>query len=363
LRAFHRWFGLAAALWLLLMALTGSAIVFHDELDRGLNPDLYRVPADGAGAASVAVVLDGAGRMVPGFSPRFIDLPNQTGDSVRVMGSLHRPDTDPESAEVFVDPRDGTVLGWRRVEAASLDRRHLMNLLYGLHLDLMLGPAMAWFLGLVALFWILDHGVAAILAFPALAKWMASFTVTGRPPGLRWLFNLHRAAGLWLFPVTLVLAVTSLSLAWHEEVRHAARLLVPVSERLHYGFPDQPAEPPTVGIDAALAIARAATGGAADSVLLLPGKGAYGIRSFDGRDMDGYGRLWTYVSMGDGRILGQRHDRGEGPGDAFFAWQYPLHSGKGLGLPGRLLVLAGGLSTAALCITGVWLWWKRRPRR
>jgi len=39
LRAWHRWFGLGAALWLLLLALTGSVIAFYDELDRALNPD------------------------------------------------------------------------------------------------------------------------------------------------------------------------------------------------------------------------------------------------------------------------------------------------------------------------------------
>lgn len=62
--------------------------------------------------------------------------------------------------------------------------------------------------------------------------------------------------------------------------------------------------------------------------------------------------------MEGGQVREQRHDLGAG--DVFFAWQYPLHSGKGLGLAGRLLVLAGGLSTAMLCLTGLWLWWKRR---
>ncbi|WP_225890017.1 PepSY-associated TM helix domain-containing protein [Indioceanicola profundi] len=360
LRALHRWFGLASALWLTLLALTGSAIVFYDELDRWLNPDLHMVPAAPAGAAPVASVLHRAAHDVPGFMPRFIDLPDRSGETIRMAGSLQLPEGDTGPAEVFADPRDGSVLGWRLTETISLDRRHLMNFLYGLHMDLILGPAMAWFLGLVALLWVLDHGVAAVLAFPALAKWAASFRVGGRFPGLRWMFDLHRAAGLWLFPVTLVLAVTSLTLTWHEETRAAVRLIAPVSERLHEDFPDRPVETPALDIDAALTVAAVRTGAAADSVLLLPRKGAYGVRSFDARDMDGYGRLWTYVSMEGGQVLGQRHDLGEGAGDMFFAWQYPLHSGKGLGLAGRLLVLAGGLSTAMLCLTGLWLWWKRR---
>jgi len=44
-----------------------------------------------------------------------------------------------------------------------------MDSLYALHMDLMLGPAMAWFLGLIALLWTLDHIPALMLAVPRLA--------------------------------------------------------------------------------------------------------------------------------------------------------------------------------------------------
>lgn len=140
---------------------------------------------------------------------------------------------------------------------------------------------MVWILGLMALFWIIDHIIATALSFPALAKWRASFAVAGRGFSLKWLFDLHRAGGLWLFAITLT---------WHEETRAAARLLVPVSERLHDAFPPQPVAAPTIGVEQAVALA----GGVADSVVLLHRYGVYGVRRFDERDMDGYGRLWVY---------------------------------------------------------------------
>ena len=39
----HRWFGLLAGLWLFALGLTGSILVFHDEIDQALNHDLLRV--------------------------------------------------------------------------------------------------------------------------------------------------------------------------------------------------------------------------------------------------------------------------------------------------------------------------------
>lgn len=354
-RSLHRWFGLMAVLWLLPLALTGSAITFYDELDRWLNPD-WRTVAASDGPPALDRALAAASQHLPGFTARFVDIPNRADDSIAIVGSASLNGGEAVSVQLFADPRDGSLLGWRETEVLSFDRRHLMDTLYALHLDLMLGPVMVWILGLMALFWIIDHIIATALSFPALAKWRASFAVAGRGFSLKWLFDLHRAGGLWLFPITFVLAVTSLTLTWHEETRDAARLLVPVSERLHYGFPVQPVAAPLVGMEQAVAV----VGGRADSVVPLHRYGVYGVRRFDERDMDGYGRLWVYVSMMDGRLLGSRHDRGEGMGDLFFAWQYPLHSGKGLGPPGRVLVLLAGLATSGLCITGLWLWWRRR---
>ena len=98
------------------------------------------------------------------------------------------------------------------------------------------------------------------------------------------------------------------------------------------------------------------------SVRPHPEVGLYAVRTFDTRDVDNQGRLWTYVNMETGKITAQRHDAGENAGDTFFIWQYALHSGHAFGLAGRLLVTLAGLVTIYLGISGYRLWWKRRRR-
>lgn len=360
LRAWHRWFGLGAAAWLLLLALTGSAIAFYDELDRALNPDWRGVATVGAApAVRVDAALARVGAALPGFSPRMIDLPERTGHTITMIGSMARDGKD-VPAQVFVDAEGRAILGWRESGVLALDRRHLMDTIYGLHVDLLLGETAAWLLGLLALLWLLDHLAAFALSFPSRARWRDAFAVKGRSLSLRWLFDVHRAGGLWLYALTFTLALTGLTLTWHEETRWVARQVSPVSERLHLSMPKRPAPEHPIGADAALATVAALTGARADSLVLLPRQAVYAVRSFDARDLDGMGRLWTYVDMADGRIAGQRHDNGQGAGDTFFAWQYPLHSGKVLGMLGRLLVLTAGLAVAGLVLTGVWLWARRR---
>lgn len=364
IKLWHRWFGLLAGLWLLLLAVTGSAIAFYDELDTALNPDLRRVQT-AAVEAPIDVAVARAQAALPGFAASQIDLPDRPGESIWMIGRAPLAEGErPRPVQLFADPADGRVLGWRESGRLALDRRHLMDVIYGLHVDLLVAPWVTWAFGLISLLWVLDHGLSLALAVPRLRRWREAFQVAGRPGTLRRLFDLHRAPGMWAFPVTLTLAVTGVALAWPDDSRNAVRLLSPVGERLHEAWPDQ--EPTATPIPLAEAMRRVAPRAEIDSLRLLPEHGVHVVRTFDPRDLDDQGRLWTYVSTTDGAIVARRHDNGESAGDQVFAWQYPLHSGKALGLPGRIIVALGGVVTAMLAVTGAMLWLRRRrplPRK
>ena len=46
--------------------------------------------------------------------------------------------------------------------------------------------------------------------------------------------------------------------------------------------------------------------------------------------------------------------------DIFVQAQFPLHSGRIVGLPDRILISVMGLAVAALSVTGVVIWWRNR---
>ncbi|EKU74045.1 Uncharacterized iron-regulated membrane protein [Sphingobium sp. YR657] len=354
LRLWHRCFGIGAGLWLLLLAVTGCAITFYDELDRWLNPDWRHIAQPWTDAPQLDAALANAARRLPAFTPRLIDLPDAPSHSILIVGSLARPGEGPRPAQLFADPRNGHVLGWREGGRLAFDRHHVMDTLYALHMDLMLGETMAWFLGLVALAWVLDHLPAIILAIPRLGKWRTAFQVQGRGFNLRRLFDLHRAPGVWAFPITLTLAITGLCLSWQEEMRSLVSLASPVSERLHYSLPPMSGASHAVPIDPILQ-QMGVQGRRIDMIQLLPHQGLYAFRAHDPRDLDGMGRLWLYVRQQDGRAAGARHDNGVSAGDHFFAWQYPLHSGKAFGLAGRIAIFCAGIATVLTAITGILL--------
>ena len=53
----------------------------------------------------------------------------------------------------------------------------------------------------------------------------------------------------------------------------------------------------------------------------------------------------------------------ESGGDTILNWLHPLHGGEAFGMAGRLLAFVAGLVPAALFVTGLLRWTRRRQRR
>lgn len=65
-----------------------------------------------------------------------------------------------------------------------------------------------------------------------------------------------------------------------------------------------------INVDAAIRRAVGNSGEPVHCVRFFPDHGVYAVRTFDARDRDDQGRLWTYVAMNDARIVGTRHNNG-----------------------------------------------------
>lgn len=379
----HRWLGLTTALFLLLAGLTGAVIAWDHELDGWLNPDFFRV---GPGTPQAPLALaDGLERQDPRLRVTYLPLSLEPGQSLVLFVA---PRTDPATGQpyalgfnqVALDPVSGRVLGRREWGRLGLDRRHLIPCLYQFHYSLQL-PA-AWglplgtlFMGGIALLWLVDGLVALVLAFPSRKTWRQSFRFRWRAGGYRLNFDLHRSGGVWLFPLLAVLAITSVDMNLNKPlVRPLVGLvssLTPTPAELAAAQPPASERGPQWSRHAILARAQgearqrgwqAAPGG-----LYEDPAGYYGVGFFPPGQEHGDGGLgnpWLYLDSRSGRLLGADVPGQGTGGDLFLQAMFPLHSGRILGLPGRVLVSCCGGLVALLSLTGVVIWArKRRARR
>ena len=374
LTVWHRWFGLMAAIWLTLMAITGSILVFYDELDSLLNSDIRRIPAhDMREQLPVNEIIN---TVIVAYPEMYISrffFPKKNNESIRLQLSYRAPINDSSGGfSIYLNPYTAQILGERKAGVIQLNRRHIMNVIYELHLDLLLGRWLSWFLGLVAFMWLIDHIISLLISFPNIKKWKMSFAIRYSAGGYKRLFDSHRSIGLWFFPVTVSLALSSMYFNWYDSFTWVVNKVSPITPRYIFTVPsvkNNTIDPAIDFYDAVNIVQQAIKNHAfsenkaiahINMATYIPSKSLYEFRLFDDRDIDSYGRRLMVISADTGDILSDRHVVEGGAGDLFIAWQYPLHSGKAFGWPGRILIFFTGLSIVFLSYSGIKIWLRKR---
>lgn len=359
---FHRWVGLVAGVWLFIAAITGSILVFSDEIDRALNPEfLVAKPGE---VVSVDRVVASIEEGFPGYFASSINLPNEADENFTVFTKpLDKSVPSRPSVQIFVDARTGDVLGSRDRGENAFSRIGFTRLVTKLHYTLLAEDTGKWIFGLLAALWCVGHLIGAVIAFPTLKRWAQSFTIPRSAKGFKFDFRAHRAMSLWMFPVTLIISFTALYLNWNDYFRSAVEGSMEVAEPYDKRVDVKPEGfLPRVSVQAALdLVKRQEPGIDVDGVSVLRDKGLYRFRVFDKRDIDTTsGQRQIYVDSETGVVCADEHVASSKPGNIFLAWQFPLHSGKAFGWLGRILVFIAGLATCYIIATGYMMYFKRK---
>ena len=200
-RRLHRWAGLATGAVIAVASITGAMLVYMPEIDRALNPHLWRV-SEGPGAPlPVSALIDIVGERYPERRVNALDLGSAPHHPVVVSAG--------RDFHVFVHPRNGNILG------ARAPSRTLWGRVEGLHRDLLAGE--------------IGHTVVALstvmlLIVIILGLWLWwPQTRAKLKPGLslhfgrgwkRANYDLHNVLGFYTALALLLLAATGVMLAY-----------------------------------------------------------------------------------------------------------------------------------------------------
>ncbi|BAV63075.1 PepSY-associated TM helix domain-containing protein [Sphingobium cloacae] len=352
--------------FLVLVGLTGSVLVFRPELDRLFNSDLTSVLWSGS-SLPIDTLVERIEAAAPGVRVTGLGLERAAGRSVEM-----RIDSPTGAANLlYADPATGRIVGLRSTEGCC-DRRNIMEFIYRLHYTLHGGQAVRTLLGWIAFLWMIDAVVAFFLTLPRgkpfFSKWKTSWRIKSGTRGYRLHLDLHRATGLWLWPILFLLAATGVYFNLRTEIFNPVVTTFTTLAPSPFAARDV-APLPASGISFGSALevgmrerARAGITGYPLRIDYSPDAAFYAI-SFGEAEPAGYGNGRIYVDGRTGSVVDIRVPGRGSVGDQIAALQYPIHSGQIIGLPGRLVVFASGIVTALLSVTGVLIWWKKREGR
>jgi uncharacterized iron-regulated membrane protein len=351
----HLWTGIIATLYIILIGVTGSILVFRPELDRlcGLKP--WQGMAVGATVADLATAVDNLKTAYPGRRIVSVEAPGvDDATFVAVLEGHGR-------IRIACDPKDGTVLG-------EFPRaRTWLDVVQELHESLMLRRSGRILNGVGAASLLLLNITGIVIWWPGIRNWRRALKVDFRRNWRRINFDLHVAVGVWTILITTVLAVSGVYFAWPRQVFLLVDSFSPVVTARPPAITVTPdTEAPSPDLRAMLVRARSVDPRAELGGIAFP----YSPRAPLGihmrrRQAPGFEYVDTvYFNAYTGDYISTwRYGVNQSAGDWLIWSQVPLHFGRYWGPGVKIIWAAAGFSLPLLTVTGLLMYWNRYLRR
>ncbi|MGD9659035.1 MAG: PepSY-associated TM helix domain-containing protein [Methylocystis sp.] len=367
----HLWLGLALGLFLSTIGVTGSALVFWTEIDEWLNPELRIIATPPQSAVSwrpLEEIVNAAQKAIPADSNLgFSYWPQTEREAFLFYYRVKNPRSkQSDTMHVFVDPYTADVTG-RRLWYSESDvfNASFIGFLFKLHYQLLAPGLGDIIVGIIAILAFVSSVTGIILWWPRNGKWHNAFTIKWPAKFERLNYDIHRLAGIFLFPVAVAVLLSGVYFNLPIQFRAAVEIFSQLTKVEKFGStPPTHAHAPITLDEAFASVVRQFPRGRIYSVSLpTPKNGSYVFSQLFPIGWGLEGRRTIFVNQYDGDVL-HVNDPLTGDGDGFIAWQWALHSGYVLGWPGRIAVFLFGLSWPLIFFTGVMRWLqKRRARR
>jgi len=240
-----------------------------------------------------------------------------------------------------------------------------------------------WLFGIVALMWSLDCFVGFYLTLPRgnggfWRRWKYAWFVKWKASAFRVNFDLHRAGGLWLWPMLFILAWSSVMMNLRPVYERVMSTVFAYESPGEEFFPKaRPTEHPILDWHAAaiagqklIAEQARLKGFTIEQPLGLwygPESGAYFYEVRSNHDIfrrsPKGGSTHVVLDGNTGAFLSLFQPTGQRTGNTVESWLYALHMARVFGRPYQIFVCAVGFVVPLLSATGVYIWWKKRRGR
>jgi uncharacterized iron-regulated membrane protein len=357
----HMWIGLVLGVLLAALGLSGSLLVYDEQVANLLDKRPEAVTAGTPLPLTMiqTIARDTAAEQGAGGQMQII-LPQAPRQPITVrMGGLSPMGNVPQARprdgaresggrggqlQLFIDPVSGEILGSRKtavpgllIFAHQLHGNFLMSRETGRPLVGWLGVAMC-LLGVSGL----------ILWWPRRGQWKYAFTVRRAATGLRFHRELHAATGIWIFLAFMAVSFSGVVIAWPQTLG-----MNPAGARQMTMVETQHGK--RLGATEAVIAATAVVPGLNARSITIPARTDQPITV--NYLSNGAINASVLIDPYNGKVLAKRDNS-----ERFLAWMRPVHDGT-LGPVWAFLVFLSGLVPSLFVVTGLVMWAKKRRRR
>ncbi len=201
----HLWTGIGAGLYILVVCITGSALVFRPELSRAFTRGPVIVAGSGA-LLSDEQIKEAAHRVYPNYEVSHLYREKQPDAAVEVW-----LDSADDSRHRLFDPFTGNDIG----SSVPPGLKTVSGFLE-LHDNLLAGENGRLVNGVGGLLLTILALTGVVIWWPGIRNWRRSLMVHRGVNWKRFTWDLHSAAGFWTAAVVFMFAVTGFYLVFQE---------------------------------------------------------------------------------------------------------------------------------------------------
>jgi uncharacterized iron-regulated membrane protein len=345
----HLWVGLAAALFLIVMGLSGCIIAFENDYDHWFHPGLWYVTPQPQRVGQQALV----GIVQQKFAPaKVTDILMQ--DSHEDLAQVYFLTND---LQVFVNPYNGAILGTR-------DHRPRVSVVVGtihqLHIRLVHVRVGKTDVGKIL---VEIAGLEMLIMIPT-GFWLwwkkKQLTIGWKSSWKRINWNLHSVIGIYTVLFLTLATVTGFFISFEQPlywITHSDPL-----ERVPFPRSIPPVgAPQSLDLDSVLRASDDALPNAVTVAVSLPEgpKGVYFIQKRVPEDKSQSVHSAVYIDQYTGKPIKVEDFNKISAGYRAIRINRSIHTGDYWGLPMQIVLALSSALLSVMAITGIIIWWKK----
>jgi uncharacterized iron-regulated membrane protein len=365
----HLWTGVLLAIYAIVIGLTGSALVFKDQIEHATQPSLYHV-ASGPRQAT----LDDTVRRIQSAHPGWIAFAlrdfDQREQATTVLLRATAGEQTPNYRMVSFNPYTGEVL-FDRLRYAGM-----LGWMSNLHVYLLSGETGLLVSGWMGLGLLLLCLSGLILWWPGVQRWASALVMHRRASWRRLNLDLHTVVGFWTSVGLMVVIFTGVDFAFPGPVGNMIEVATFGSLSARAATSDvlkripPPSNGPIISIDQAVAAAyRALPKGAPPGYLQMPSRpdSPYRVTGYYTGSAPYSQLVRISLDPHTGELLASSDTRQQTRGLRLEQYFVTVHFGSfaGNGVVGTLVKILWvllGITPTLLAVTGLIMYWNRKLR-
>ena len=324
----HLWSGIALGLYITAISVSGSAIVFRNELYGKLFPGPTTVAVSGH-RLTHDELKKAANAAWPDYVVTFVWKAKHENEAVEVW-----MERDGWKNQRLFDPYTGKDVGRSKPYSISV-----LAWLSDLHTNLLAGRSGRFYNGLLSIAVTLLCISGLVIWWPGIMRWRRSLLIDWRANWKRLNWDLHNAVGIWMFAFVFIWGFTGIYVCFPSQFNDFVQTFSP--------------SPPQPQVELFVPAPRIIP--VVDPTVTPPAKAPEPANAVG----DDQSTLAPPEPLRPNRPRRPRIQPKLSAGETVLRWFYYLHFGNFAGWPVKALWVVLGLSPILLFVTGTIMWWNR----